>query len=165
MGVSGGELPGNRLLLLGYCAAAGVGAAAATGLAGWRLEEAMTARFALVAMLAMIAASLNGLALGGMARLIAPAWPPALRAGLFGGLAAAGFIAANALCFAIFDRLIAGNFDETESEDLTYSTMLFWSHVGGVGQFGLTGLRYAIPLPLLAVGILSAWFFWRWPRR
>ena len=130
-----------------------------------QLEEALTPRALGVAGLACLAA----LSFGGLLWLFlgwfGRNWPRPAR-----GLAAAilmtgGFLAAFAMCFAVYDRLIAGNFDETESDEMAIASMLFWSHAGGVGQFALTGLRYALPLPAPLIGAAAFALFYFWPRR
>jgi hypothetical protein len=72
------------------------------------------------------------------------------------------FVPAAMFCFALENRIIAGNLEPGAIEDGRLGEIV-WSIVGAMGLFTPTGMRYLIPWPLLVMGIAAALIFYRWP--
>ncbi|MGL5115260.1 MAG: hypothetical protein ACRC7G_13590 [Beijerinckiaceae bacterium] len=126
-------------------------------------DEAASDRTQLLVAIAAMGAFLAGLVATFFA-FFTRRWPGWLRGPFFGAIAAALFVPATLFCFAVQIRIIDGHID-AESVAQMPVVDLFWSLFGAMGMFTPTGLRYLVPWPVLAVGLVAALIFLRWPSR
>jgi hypothetical protein len=126
------------------------------------LEEPVSARTAILALVAAFGAFMTSLVIALLAYWLAARWKPAIRAALASLLIAGGFVPATLFSFAIENRLIEGHVEAESITDLT-SIEVFWSMFGAMGMFTPSGLRYLLPWPLLVVALAAAVCFYYWP--
>jgi hypothetical protein len=127
-----------------------------------QLEQAIHGRVFLLTSLVMGAAFLNMAVLWGLFGGWLQKLRYSLRAALIAPFAASGTVAAFIVLFGIHYRLIEGQWNfEDESGD--------WQHEAyslvhdTIGLFIGTGLKYFMPWPVLAFGILVCWLIWPKP--
>jgi hypothetical protein len=135
-----------------YVALLALGAALSVAVGIVMLEEAATARTRALVMLGAAAGGLTGAAilpLHALARRSAPrfAW-------ILGALAAPGFIVAYVGLFALHNRFFVTGFEPAEGAGDVLRGVAF-SVLGAAGLFVQTGMRYLLPWPAAAMGVLA----------
>jgi hypothetical protein len=128
-----------------------------------QLEQPLSVRIGLLALVAGAGALLAAAPLMLLAAWLARRWRPVLRASLAALWMLAAFVPGTLFAFAIENRLIEGRIEADSVADLG-ARELFWTLFGGMGLFTPTGLAYLLPWPILVVALAAFLCFYRWPQ-
>jgi hypothetical protein len=126
------------------------------------MEQALSNRTLLLAIVAGAGGLLATLPLALLAAWIASGWRPWLRGALASLWMLGTFVPATLFAFAVENRIIEGHIEADSVTDLGASE-LFWTLFGAMGMFTPTGLAYLLPWPLMAVALAAFACFTRWP--